>query len=46
MSAPQEPHFTDRQMATRGSGAPHCEQLKGIQPITLSLESEVRLHAM
>ncbi|HEY2342182.1 MAG TPA: hypothetical protein VGH90_04080 [Chthoniobacteraceae bacterium] len=27
MSAPQEPHFTDRQMAIRGNGAPHWGQL-------------------
>ena len=31
--APQAAHFTDRQSATRGSGEPHCGQVKAIQAI-------------
>jgi hypothetical protein len=39
-SAPQEAHFTERQMATRGSGAEHCGQFNAIQAISAVLPLE------
>jgi hypothetical protein len=37
MSAPHEGHFTERQMAIRGSGAEHCGQLSATQAISRRL---------
>jgi hypothetical protein len=34
MSEPQAVHFTDRQIATRGSGAEHCGQVSATQAIS------------
>jgi hypothetical protein len=37
MSAPHDPHFTERQSATRGRGAEHCGQATATQAISRAL---------